>query len=158
MPALLQDYQRRGLARTPGTRKGDGTVELPPVAAVKRTDLLWQKLHSVELSDSQANASIMLTQPIGLVPQEKRHAHKLSDMISNVAGVDLTDLQQYRAYTVVADGAPTIKTLMLRVVDLRVRRKLEALGLRSMGGSRAAAIGVNLAPGDSTDRSAKLIS
>jgi hypothetical protein len=146
MPALLQDYQRRGLARTPGTRKGDGTVELPPVAAVKRTDLLWQKLHSVELSDSQANASIMLTQPIGLVPQEKRHAHKLSDMISNVAGVDLTDLQQYRAYTVVADGAPTIKTLMLRVVDLRVRRKLEALGLRSMGGSRAAAIGVNLAP------------
>ena len=150
MPALLQDYQRRGLARTPGTRKGDGTVELPPVAAVKRTatDLLWQKLHSVELSDSQANASVMLTQPIGLVPQEKRHAHKLSDMISNVAGVDLTDLQQYRAYTVVADGAPTIKTLMLRVVDLRVRRKLEALGLRSIMAGRFSppSLGYNVAP------------
>lgn len=150
MPALLQDYQRRGLARTPGTRKGDGTIELPPVAAVKRTatDLLWQKLHSVELSDSQANASIMLTQPIGLVPQEKRHAHKLSDMISNVAGVDLTDLQQYRAYTVVADGAPTIKTLMLRVVDLRVRRKLEALGLRSVMAGRFSppSLGYNIAP------------
>ena len=150
MPALLSDYQRRGLARTPGTRKGDGTIELPPVAAVKRTatDLLWQKLHSVELSDSQANASIMLTQPIGLVPTEKKYTHKLSDMISNVAGVDLTDLQQYRAYTVVADGAPTIKTLLLRVVDLRVRRKLDALGLRSVMAGRFSppSLGYNIAP------------
>ena len=138
MPTLLSDYKRRGLARVPGVRLADGTVEPPPVTAIKlgdgKTD--WQKLHSVELSDSQANASLLVTTSIGLVARDvaARHAGQpggvsVSDIITNVAGVDLTHLQQYRAYTVVADGAPTVKTLLLRVVDLRVRRKLGELGL-----------------------------
>ena len=139
MPTLLQDYQRRGLARTPGTRKPDNSIELPPVTAIKigdgKTD--WQKLHSVELSDSQANASLLVTTPIGLVVRSvaEQCANKpggigVSHLITNVAGVDLTHLQQYRAYTVIADGAATVKTLLLRVVDLRVRRKLAELGLQ----------------------------
>ena len=138
MPTLLSDYKRRGLARVPGVRLADGTIEPPPVTAIKlgdgKTD--WQKLHSVELSDSQANASLLVTTPIGLVARDvaARHAAQpggvsVSDIITNVAGVDLAHLQQYRAYTVVADGAPTVKTLLLRVVDLRVRRKLGELGL-----------------------------
>jgi hypothetical protein len=125
---LMQTYTARGLKRVPGKRAEDGTLIPPPVKAIPRTEegSPWRAVQSVGMSLNAANATITCVQPIDL----QRAAD--GKLVRQVAGVNLTDLKTFRAYSVIADGAPTIRALRLLVPHAPTRHALERIGLVSI--------------------------
>lgn len=125
---LMQTYVSRGLKRIPGKRGEDGTLTPPPVKAIPRSEegSPWRAVQGVGMSQNAANATITCVQPIDL----QRTAD--GKLVRQVAGVNLTDLKTFRAYTVIADGAPTVRALRLLVPHAPTRHALERAGLVSV--------------------------
>lgn len=134
LPALMQGYKRRGLKRVPG-KWVNGKVESPQVFAAKRRGGTgsdgWCDLISVSQSDSEATVNITVAEPIELMqtvhtgtPQTLSTAQRLTE----VAGVSLESLRQFRSFTVVGDGEVTLSTLPCRIVSKELHAALDKIG------------------------------
>lgn len=135
VPDLLSGYVRRGLKRIPGTRQADGSVLPPPVCGVPQYDDGWVFVHSVDASSSAANISIKTATPLQLRVTDPARAGLTTPpgMLHSVAGISLRTLTDFRAYTVVADGEPTVGRLKLRVGHAQTRAELRALNILPSG-------------------------
>jgi len=151
LPALLATYTRRGVKRVPGKWEGGAIVE-PAVYAVKRRAGTgadgWVDLVSVEQNDAEATVNVTLAQPIDLVRRGSSQAvgvrgpgaagpvareARADQRLSEVAGVSLEGLRQYRSFTVVGDGEPCVKSLPVRVTDEAMHADLRAAGALPSG-------------------------
>lgn len=134
LPALMQGYKRRGLKRVPG-KWVNSKVESPQVFATKRRGGTgsdgWCDLILVSQNDSEATVNLTVAEPIELMqtvhtgtPQTLSTAQRLTE----VAGVSLESLRQFRSFTVVGDGEVTLSTLPCRIVSKELHAALDRIG------------------------------
>lgn len=124
---LAARYQRRGVKRLEGERSEDGTVVKPWVRTASRGDGTWLRSTGVTLNRANATANMKLVRPISLVNGES------GDVISKVAGVDVSNLTTFNDYTIVGDGSLNVDRLRVKLSSLRQYRRLEKLGVVTGG-------------------------
>jgi len=119
--SLTANYKRQGVKRIGGTRNADGTVT-PPEFELKATDGPYADVLSFDLNRNTATINLLTSRKASLV----RCA--TGEVVSEVAGVDTTNLKDYRNFTVVGDGAICTPILPLRISDKRCHKALVDLG------------------------------
>lgn len=109
--ALRDGYVLRGVSSVSGSRQPDGTI-LKPDYSVK-SNARFAKLGDVIVSRTSPNVNVLLTRPANLVDRD-------GNVIEEVAGVDLRGkLFTHNNYTLVGEGSPRVKSLMIKVTSKR---------------------------------------
>ena len=126
VPTLMENYQRQGVKRVPGSWENGKLVAPRFDVAPRRVGLPgsdgWCNMTSVEFNNSEATINLTVSQPVELVDktQTENHTQTLDSLavyprILDVAGVSLEGLRTYRSYTVVGDGEVRVKSLPIRI-------------------------------------------
>ena len=119
---LSANYKRQGVKRIPGVRNDDGTVT-PPEFELKAVNGEWADVLSFDLNRNTATVNMLTARKANLVKCAT------SGVISEVAGLDISDLKDFRNYTVVGDGSICTPILPLRITDKRCHKALSDLGV-----------------------------
>lgn len=129
---LTKTYKRRGLKKVAGTRKEDGTLELPTVMSVDRFPGDFLPLSSVDINRNTATANLLISKHIRLVKGLVKSEHGEAYMpVDEVAGISLDNLKDFRNYTIVGDGEVCTPILHIQMSDKRCFAALSALGVVS---------------------------
>jgi hypothetical protein len=127
LPDLQSIYKRRGLKRVAGIRKEDGSLEEPTLKTEPVGTDEWVSVTSVDVNRSSPTANITIAQAIELVNR------KTGKPIHEVAGIPLK-LSDFRAYTIVGDGAVNASHLMVKVSNKRAWACLAKAGFVPVDG------------------------
>ena len=105
---LQKDYKRRGLKKVNGSRDDSGKLTEPPV----RTEVAeqeWVPLGSFDINRTQATVNMTVARPCKLI--------NLADgkEITEVAGVKLDNLSDFKAYTISGDGELNVPKIEIKV-------------------------------------------
>jgi hypothetical protein len=116
------DYRRRGVKRIAGVRNEDGSVTEPHLNTRYLDDSDYMNISAIEMNRNTATINMRVTRPIRLFSKES------GDDILNVAGVDVSNLTDYRNYTLVSDGEVNVPYLTLKFTDKRAFKALHGEG------------------------------
>lgn len=133
---LMANYKRQGVKRIGGTRNDDGTVTPPEFELKAGGD--WAEVLSFDFNRNTATVNILTAKKASLVKCAT------GEVISEVAGLDVTDLKDYRNYTLVSDGTICTPVLPLKISDKRCHKALADLGVVTGDFDPNAEIEVNL--------------
>lgn len=123
---LARGYSRRGIKRVPGTRNDDGTITEPNATLkVERASDGLVNVSGIEINQNTATINIRLVEDGTLI--DNRPGNE-GNLIEEVEGYKL-DLQSFRNYTIVSDGALNVGSLPVRISDKRCFKALVDLGV-----------------------------
>lgn len=122
--AMMANYKRQGVKRIGGTRNPDGTVTAPDFD-LKPINGDYADVLSFDFNRNTATVNILTSRKAQLVRLAT------GEVISEVAGIDVSDLRDYRNYTLVGDGSVCTPTLPLKTSDKRCHKALVDLGVLS---------------------------
>lgn len=114
---LTKQYKRRGLKRIAGVRKEDGTLEGPKYSLLSG-DSKTKAVASFDINRNTATVNMLVIDPASLTDCATGLA------VLEVAGIGLSNLVDYRNYTIVGDGSVCTKILPLRIADKRCVKAL----------------------------------
>ncbi len=123
---LRSVYTYRGLKTIPGYRDANGRHIKPEYATKPKSNDPFQEVVGVEINKNTANINMTVQQPVHLC--ENTSAQKI---ISSVEGVDLDELKEYRAFTLVGDGRLNVPTLKLKFAKASAFNTFKFLGIVS---------------------------
>jgi len=135
--SLMANYKRQGVKRIAGTREADGSVT-PPEFDLKPTNGDYADVLSFDFNRNTATVNILTSRKAQLVKCAT------GEVISEVAGIDVSDLRDYRNYTLVGDGSVCTPTLPLKISDKRCHKALVDLGVLSGDFDPNAEVEVNI--------------
>lgn len=118
---IRQNYVRRGLEKIPGHRDDDGNL-IPPkyeLQPIESDDFV--EIVECEINQNTANINLTVSDPVQLVPVGKKKA------ITEVSGVDISELREFKAFTIVGDGRLNLSSLELKINDKRAFQALKKL-------------------------------
>lgn len=120
---LAKNYKRRGLKRVAGVRRDDGTLEeakfklrLPDIQTAV-------EISGFEFNRNTATINMLTAQKAVLVDRST------GAEITEVAGIKLDNLKDFKNYTLVGDGQVCTPVLPIRIADKRLFRGLADLGV-----------------------------
>jgi hypothetical protein len=105
---FYKGYVRRSIKNIPGVRRSDGTLEAPRAELVVKEDA---RIYVKSMDLNSNDASVQITTSVDV------WVKRLEDgkIIKEVEYVDLTNLKDYRSYTILSCGERTKDTLPLQV-------------------------------------------
>ena len=166
LPTLNKTYRQRGLKKVPGrwvanpdrtqkdlATRGESYGIIPPLCRVEPTRAGtaggdgWVDLVSVEQNDAEATVNLTVSQPVRLIkarqilPTGRNPSGTEEMVVTEIAGVSVEGLRQYRSYTLVSDGELNVDKL-----PLKLARKLDGKTLAAL-----LPMGVTIAPASTFD-------
>ncbi len=107
--SLTEGYKRRSMRSLAGSRdKVTGVITLPVTKLVRKQDADFVPFTGVEPNSTTAIMNITVSIPSSLANYED------GSVINDVAGIDVSDLRDFRSYTVVAEGDVKIPKMVLK--------------------------------------------
>lgn len=120
--AMMASYKRQGVKRIGGTREADGSVT-PPEFELKATNGDYADVLSFDFNRNTATVNILTARKANLVKCAT------GEVISEVAGIDVSNLKDFRNFTLVGDGTICTPILPLRISDKRCHKALVDMGV-----------------------------
>ena len=120
---LKKHYRRRGLKRVPGTRQEDGTLQQPDYRLEVQGEETAVPVTNIEINRDTATINLKMVQNATLVDQNTE------EQITEVAGVPLDKLKDYKNYTIVSEGEVTLSQLPIVIKNQNLAHILRELGL-----------------------------
>jgi Mg-chelatase subunit ChlD len=129
--ALDRTYVRRGLRRVPGTRDETGGLVAPWLKTELIDDATFVPVQSFDLDRNKATLNMLIAQAVRLI--------RVSDgtPIEEVAGIQLEGLQTFNNYSLISDGAPNVRALVVQISDPQLFEQLKAEGVLELDGEPA---------------------
>ena len=125
---LSSKYRRRSVKRIPGVRNEDGSVLAPWLKTEDISPSPWKSIGSIDINRNSASANILVLNKVRLVEVET------GNKITNVAGVDVSELTDFANYTIVGDGDVTVPELVLKANSDAARKAFSAFATVSADG------------------------
>lgn len=121
-PSLVAGYNRIGVKDLQGSRDKKTGAFTPARAQSRVRDTSgWWPVSGLNANIDSANLNLLTVQPIDVLTRE-------GTVLSEVAGRKLTDMKQFRNYSLVADGSVTVKSLRLRASSPSAKKALAKFG------------------------------
>lgn len=137
---LRDNYIRRTVKRIPGTRDENNKF-IAPSFVTKPIELDgFVEISSVEINKNTANINMTLVDKVNLY-ENKKNASK----ITNIKGVDVSALTEFRSYTIVGDGRINLSELQIKISNEDFFNILETFGLVTGSFDKNTAYTINLA-------------
>lgn len=133
---LNAHYKRQGVKRIAGTREADGSVTAPLFDLKTGGD--YAEVLSFDFNRNTATVNLLTAKKAELVQTSN------GAVISEVAGIDVTGLKDYRNFTIVGDGNICTPILPLKISDKRCHKALVDMGVVSGDFDPNADVEVNL--------------
>lgn len=124
MAHLREHYIRRTVKKIPGKREKDGTFTPPSYLTQPIDSDGFVEVNSVDINRNTANINMTLVDKVSLY-ENKDNGQKITDIM----GVDISELNEYRAYTIVGDGRINIKELQIKISNEDFFNILETFNL-----------------------------
>ncbi len=109
-----QNYQRKGVKRINGTRDEKGNLVEPWL----KTEFLdggeYVRMGKFEINRNTATINMLITRPVKLLKVED------GTQINEVAGLLVTNLENFNNYTIVSDGEVNVKSLKVKISNKKV--------------------------------------
>ena len=122
IPALLSKYKRQGVKRVGGVRNDDGSLT-PPEFELKADEDPLADVLSFDFNRTTATVNMLTSRKAKLVKCAT------GSVITEVAGIDVSSLRDFRNYTIVSDGQVCTPVLPIKISDKRCHKALVDLGL-----------------------------
>jgi len=120
---LRENYTRRGVKKLQGRRMDDGSVEKPAFDLRFKGRPRWVKVSGFDMNHDTASLQMRLVYPAKLVNVAT------GKTVKRVAGVDVSQLRDFRNYTLVGDGEVNVPELRVKISSKRLHRTLVRAGL-----------------------------
>jgi hypothetical protein len=120
-----ESYRKRGLEKVAGKREKDGTVTIPPVDTkiIETGDFV--RMGSFEINRDTATVNMQIERGVNLVERDS------GKVITEVAGVILDSLKDYKKYTIVGDGELNAKSMTVRFSTEKAFEEMQNIGIFS---------------------------
>ena len=119
---LAKHYQKRTLSKKIGVRNEDGSIAAPEITVKPQVEHAALKINSIEVNRNTANVNMTLEEPIHLFDAHDKQ-------IKEVAGIDLTQVRQFKAYTLIGDGKLNVSRLTLNINHKTLYNQLKRFGV-----------------------------
>ena len=119
---LESHYERRTLRRVIGSRDDEGTLIEPELSFTPAIERDYLRLCGVEINSYNASVNLITSERVTLVDHS-------GNQRSHIAGIELDELDFYRTYSVISDGALHLTTLKVRVESKSLFAQLARWGL-----------------------------
>jgi hypothetical protein len=127
---LEEHYARRGLKRIPGSRDAEGKLVKPWLKTVPLGGGDYARIASIDINHTSPTINLLLSQRVQLVnPAEGKP-------VTEVAGVLLDELAEYRAYTLASDGEVNVPELRVKIGSPQAFAALKEKGVLEAGPAR----------------------
>lgn len=130
---LQSNYQRKGLKRIAGSRDKDGKLVSPWLKTEYLDNSGYIGMGAFEINRNTATINMLITRKVKLVSIED------ATQIAEVAGILVTDLNNYNNYTIVSDGELNVKSLLVKINNKKVFDLLKTEGVLEKDGAPALA-------------------
>jgi len=105
---LEKNYKRRGLKRVRGSRDENGVLTEPWLDTEYLDNSDFVQMGTLNVNTNTATVNMNIARPIRLVEKSGRKP------VTEVAGIMLNDLQDFKNYTIVGDGEVNVPNLEVR--------------------------------------------
>lgn len=121
LEALSKVYVRRSLRRVPGTRDESGELIKPWLKTEYIDDGGWAQVQSFDINRNTANINMLVTRRVRLVQTDD------GTPITDVAGINVSELTNYNNYTIVGDGSLNLPSMQVKIGSKKLFRALAAV-------------------------------